>query len=756
MSPLDSEEHGSAPPLHEPLIYPSLPAPQFQGSFGPGVSGSTAPEVSGSALVNALLRRWFFALTLGLLAAGAATTIAWIAYPPKYIAEAKVQFAPHPPKGMFVSDNHWESHEEFAAYQRTQVIVAKSRTVLNAALNSPKMQDVEELKHQSDSAAWLEKNLVADTTLGPEVMRLSLSGERPTDLAIILNEITRSYLEEVARKEKANRASQLEQLQESVRVGRDTLRRARSELGGLEVAVGALDPDTIKLNYQSALQQLHVTQAAGLNARLDMQDAQNELASARQLEKLPPRVKVTESAVDDYLKLDPRAARFYAELAKIDEQIASIKKTANQDAWPQYLKEPLRERRELESGLAALRQESLPKIEAQLRTKAADDLKDNIVRLQTRVDALQQKTRTLEEEIKRQNLAVDKLARAIRQPDKPTSDLEVMRADVAQKEATLRKASEQLEMMRIEPRIPSRATLLESAEAPTAKNYLPQIRIGGAVGCMAFGLVVFLVTFREFRTRRIYAVDDVAGLGMNLVGTIPTVPATAQRLLAGQTTGPNLHWQNLLAESVDAIRTQLLYSAEAQGLRVVMVTSALGGEGKTSLASHLATSLARSWRKTLLLDGDLRNPGAHHQFDAPLEPGLSEVLRGEAELDHVIRPTAVGRLWLIPAGQCDTHAIQALAQKEVHGIFERLKDQFDFIVVDSSPVLPVADALSLSQNVDGVIFSILRDVSRMPAVHEAHQRLARLGVPILGTVVIGAASDTMSRSYQYPLEQVSK
>src|SRR5262249_22586444 len=96
-------------------------------------------------------------------------------------------------------------------------------------------------------------------------------------------------------------------------------------------------------------------------------------------------------------------------------------------------------------------------------------------------------------------------------------------------------------------------------------------------------------------------------------------------------------------------------------LSVVLVTSALGGEGKTSLASHLATSLARAWRKTLLIDADLRNPGAHRQFDLPSEAGFCDVLRGGVEFDDVIRATPVSRLWLMSAAQWDAHASQALA-----------------------------------------------------------------------------------------------
>src|SRR5204863_224002 len=131
-------------------------------------------------------------------------------------------------------------------------------------------------------------------------------------------------------------------------------------------------------------------------------------------------------------------------------------------------------------------------------------------------------------------------------------------------------------------------------------------RSPGAVGM--FGLLLFGVAFREFRTRKVTGVGEVAqGLGMSVLGTLPALPARARGAAAGGT-AKDAQWQSAMNESVDAVRTLLLHTARAGGIQVIMVTSAGGGEGKTSVASQLAASLARAWRKTLLVDGDLRNP----------------------------------------------------------------------------------------------------------------------------------------------------
>jgi succinoglycan biosynthesis transport protein ExoP len=179
---------------------------------------------------------------------------------------------------------------------------------------------------------------------------------------------------------------------------------------------------------------------------------------------------------------------------------------------------------------------------------------------------------------------------------------------------------------------------------------------------------------------------------------------------------------------------------------------AVGGEGKTSLASLLAASLARAWRKTLLLDADLRKPEAHQLFHTELEPGLSEVLRGEAEPADVIQPTDLSRLWMISAGHWNAHAVQALAQDGAGRLFDPLKEQFDFIVIDACPILPVADALLLCTHVDAVLLAVRSGVSRLPVVQAARQRLAALEAPLRGAVLMGRDNDLDRKAGAYESE----
>src|SRR5262249_48203894 len=167
-----------------------------------------------------------------------------------------------------------------------------------------------------------------------------------------------------------------------------------------------------------------------------------------------------------------------------------------------------------------------------------------------------------------------------------------------------------------------------------------------------------------------------------------------------------------LKESVDHARTVLMHQAQASGLKVVMVTSAASGEGKTSLACHLAASLARAGCHTLLIDGDLRKPDAHNVFGCPNAPGLSEVLRGEGRPNQAVPDAPRAGLRLLPAGRCCDAALCALAQRAFGAVLAPLRLEYDFIIVDSSPVLGVPDALMLGKHSDGVLFAVMQGETR--------------------------------------------
>jgi capsular exopolysaccharide synthesis family protein len=735
MLPANPKLLQNGPEAENGASLPALPvqriAPADAGEFAP--AALNAPP-SLSSLLHACRRRWPAMLSLGLLGAALTAAAVWFIFPAKYSAQTLLHIASHGPRGSS------DSETDFLNFQRTQTALLKSQSVLHAALEKPEVAELREVREQEDAVAWLQKNLVTDTLLGPEIVRVSLSGDHAEDLPVLLNEIARAYLREYTVKEQSRVATRAKQLQESYRRCADSLREKRQRMRAREEQLGLDDPQTMQVRYQMALQQLAAAQNQRLQAQLERQKAQEELLGLQVRSKTAQSIAISNSAVEEELQHEPQVKKQLERLAIAEENLQRFQSLSTPGARDSLLQAPRAERDAVKQALEAVQQELKPGIEARLRAKALDEIKAGAAKLEAQIRLLQGQEKTLDGVVKGLEVQVESLRAGRGGPERVASDLEALRDDVTQTEQVLKKVGDELGTLAAEPPPASRVSLLEAAEIPVARKVDRQLKVMGAASFGVFGLILLAIALTEFQTRRIYAANDVVqGLGLRVVGTLPAVkPRGRPRSVEG---GIVFDAPGTLTEAIDAVRTVLLHTARQEAMRVVMVTSAMGGEGKTSLATNLAASLARAWRKTLLIDCDLRNPAAHSPFEVPLEPGFCEALRGEIEFEEGIRPTRISRLWLLPAGRCDSHALQALAQDELRAVFERVKRHYDFIIIDAAPVLPVADALLIGQHADAALFTILRDVSRVPAVHSAQQRLTTLGIRMLGAVVIGEKTD---------------
>jgi len=269
-----------------------------------------------------------------------------------------------------------------------------------------------------------------------------------------------------------------------------------------------------------------------------------------------------------------------------------------------------------------------------------------------------------------------------------------------------------------------------------------------AAGAAAAGLLVAfaLVGLVESRFRRVESADAVPQqLGLRLVGTVPTPKSGPFKWFANsdaQTTA-------VLTEAIASTRTMLLHGEGTSDQRILMITSSVSGEGKTSLAVQLGVSIALAGHKTLIIDCDLRNPAAHGRLGVANRPGVCELLRGEVSLLEVVRATTIPGLDMIPAGQWTAETAQALVTAPLAQLFAMWREQYEFVILDSSPVLPVTDALLLARHVDGVILSLLQGVSRVTQAAEACERFTALGVNVIGAIVNGTSARTYGGSGKY-------
>jgi capsular exopolysaccharide synthesis family protein len=573
-----------------------------------------------------------------------------------------------------------------------------------------------------------------DTTLGPGLLRITLNGERTDQLATVLDAVTRAYLAESGRLEQAERAERLDRVTAAANEQEDELGRKKQALRDLTgTADDAAGTAGINPAARRAAEQLAHAESDLSQVRSELTRPQGDFDARRRKDPSAggavPDWQVEEQ-VNARLEKDVLDANQLTQIAALEQQIREFERVA---VDPEAHTAPLRRRLEaLKAAREARRNQLRAAVRTGLQEKARAEAQAALTDAQDRIAALKDRERLLAEQVQR-------LGAEAHPPRNPGPEAEKLRAEMARSEGLVKKLGEQAQALKIEMAAPPRVTLLQEAVA-TPRDDRGRLRAAGLAGLGVLACTLLGFSLWEFRARRISTPDEVAqGLGLRVLGALPRVRQRARGRPAEPGASPDVPWQNLLNESIDVTRTLLIHDTQSAAVQVVLVTSATEGEGKTTLASQLAASLARAGRKTLLLDGDLRKPAAHRLFDLPLEPGFCELVRGEVHIADVIRPTRLSRLWLIPAGLCDGHATQALAQDGLHGVFEELRGQFDFIVIDSCPVLPVADSLLIGQYVDGAIFSVLRDESRLPTVYAAHQRLAGLGIRMLGAVVNGTA-----------------
>ena len=191
--------------------------------------------------------------------------------------------------------------------------------------------------------------------------------------------------------------------------------------------------------------------------------------------------------------------------------------------------------------------------------------------------------------------------------------------------------------------------------------------------------------------------------------------------------------------------------------RCVLITSAIGGEGKTTLAAQLAARCGNAGMSTLLIDADLRRSGLCRLLDVQEGPGLSDVLKDLATIDDVVIPVQGGTFYLLPAGTPIHDNSRVLQNQSVGLLITQLRQLYDLIIIDSPPVLPVPDALILGRWADGAVLAARYDSSRFPQVERARRQLDNAGIAILGTVINGMRnSASYYGRYAYSRQRTSQ
>ena len=276
----------------------------------------------------------------------------------------------------------------------------------------------------------------------------------------------------------------------------------------------------------------------------------------------------------------------------------------------------------------------------------------------------------------------------------------------------------------------SNIRVVDPAEVP-ASPFLPRRQQDLTTAAFS-GLVLALglVFLFEYLDNRIKSPQELrAQLNVPFLGMVPSIDVKTSGTLLHDGVPPNF------AEAIRGVRTNVLFSSAEEGVRIIVVTSAGPGEGKSMFSSNLAVSLAQAGQRVLHVDADMRRPRVHAIFDVAQEPGLSNLLVGDCKPSEAIRKTPVQNLCVLPAGMIPPNPAELLGSKRCDEFFNSLRQSFDWVILDSPPVLAVADASILANTASGVVFVVGADQTSRQAARAAIEQLDAVQAHIIGAVL---------------------
>jgi capsular exopolysaccharide synthesis family protein len=289
------------------------------------------------------------------------------------------------------------------------------------------------------------------------------------------------------------------------------------------------------------------------------------------------------------------------------------------------------------------------------------------------------------------------------------------------------------------------AAVIESAEVPTSPVEPTPVRT--VTLAMIVGLLIglgaaFLIDHLDDKVRTDDDLERISKLPVLAVVPVDSPPD---------------HWpiaisepSHTAVESFRGLRTNLQFLGLDQSISVVQLTSSMAGEGKTTTAANLAVVLAQAGKRVAIVDADLRRPRLHEVFAVPQTPGLTDLLLGSDPKSVVNRVQIDAELHIAvyPSGPVPSNPSELLSSRRVSDLLEQMGAFYDYVIVDSAPVLPVSDSVALSAAVDAVLVVTQSGRVTEHNVIDTLERLSQVSAPVLG-MVLNQASGANQGYYSY-------
>ncbi len=677
------------------------------------------PSVTPSGRPLAYLKyRWVTVLFLGGFLASVLAFTAWSLIPSKYTTNSLVRVLSDNP--VVHSKEDLQGRSDFAIYLKSQAAMIKSHFVLNAALRDPNIASFAMLREQPDPVRYLEEELKVEFQDGSEILKISLSGDDPRAISQIVNAIQESYFREVVDEEALRKKARLLQLEDSISKMQEEVKRRQAQNKQTDLVNPVNDPNSYLGANIAVSQLLRFKEILG-KVESDIASWEAEKASLGKklgnvADEVPPPTSLLES-----LDKDPKMAGLTRRIDQLTAKIDYLIKVSG-DANLASVVDLKQKISEAQEDRERFKREHLAEYQKNQMPIVEKKLKGDLEKCASTLIQLAVQKKKLDTEIEEYQKTVNQNGSA------SDSAINFPMVDVRERAKIITEMLDKANLLRLEVNAPPRVRDFQRAAVPLKRDMRKQIFGTIFAGLVGFGLVGFGVIRHESRVRRAMSLADVQRSVLGPMAGI--LPPRSDQSPASAAAG----------EAIEKTRTHLLQQFGRPGGKVIAVTSALTEEGKAYLAWKFAENVSVSGGRTLLVDFDLRSPSLHQELNVANERGVCDVLTGKVDLSEILASQASG-LTFLPAGTWTAEVRHGLTPERLEALLHWLRAQFDVVILNTHPLLAVAETVMLCRNADAVLLSVERNESRLPLVNRAYEKLAAAAPEVLGIVYQGATAE---------------
>jgi capsular exopolysaccharide synthesis family protein len=735
---MQSDSNSQEPSPNSTILPAKTAAQLVRSNRRPAVEQQPNEGITPAFIWGVFCQWWYFAIPLGLLLACISGALVWFLHVQKYEGIALVKIESEAPFVVFERGSTIADTDRFV---QTQIELLRSPVVLGPVLIRTDVAAITEIKEQSDPIKFLQKHLSVQQVGKSELYQVTYVSPSAQDSATVANAIVAEYLI-IQEHEDRQRSKLVIEVLENERVQRgQKVEQLRKRVVDLAKELTGRDPFG-----QGAVTDLAAYSSAGsiyqslTDAEVNVEMLKAEIQSL----KNGPITSADKSPAKDILKLEisnrPDVRELEAALAANRKKVAELKSKPRPVIGDSWEKDPQYQQLEKEFQATNAELEGLrATVTASLANAQSEERKSEQQRL---IAAKEMELSLLD---KKRDMLATKLQRHLdefKSGGAHSAELEFAKSELDREQKVFELIAARKLALQTEMRAPARVSLTQTAKVPTnSLEPIPYKLLLLACTC-AFVAPFGLSLAHELAVRRVSSREQLAQeTALPVLGEISRFPR--QQVAKSQHTLSGAQQRQLLiyTESVDNLRTSLmlggLLGSRSQP-RVIAICSAASGEGKTSVATSLAMSIAEACKQpTLILDADLRSPDVSKFFDVPNFPGIAEVVGAKATIKDAIHQVGNTQAYVMPAGKERVNPHHVLQNSKIERLLESLRNTFSTIVIDTPPVLSASEALVYAQVADAVVFCALADVSRAKQVRLAVERLQSTGATISGTVLSG-------------------